>query len=156
MNWDKGLETITLWKKKGKNIYLTSGGFDPIHSGHVRCILDSARMAAEDNGKLVVLVNCDGFLIRKKGQPFMREAERLEVISAIRGVDLALIWYSDDQTVIDAIREIRPNYFTKGGDRSIPSEIPEWDICQQIGCKVIFGVGGGKIQSSSWLLNARS
>lgn len=154
MNWEQGLQQIALWKKAGKEIYLTSGGFDPIHSGHIRCLLESAELA-KSTGKLVVLVNCDDFLIRKKGSPFMREEERLEILSAIKGVDLALIWQSGEQTVIEAISQIRPHYFTKGGDRGSPEVIPEWEICQKVGCKVLLGIGGGKIQSSSWLLNAR-
>ena len=155
MEWEDGLAAIALWKKYGAPIYLTSGGFDPVHVGHIRCLQESSILAKRSAGKLIVLVNSDDFLTRKKGKPFMNEEERLEIISSIRGVDMALLWRSDDQTVIDAIKQIRPNYFTKGGDRSGPDKIPEWDVCQQVGCKVIFGVGGDKVQSSSWLLDAR-
>jgi D-beta-D-heptose 7-phosphate kinase/D-beta-D-heptose 1-phosphate adenosyltransferase len=155
MEWERGMERIALWKKAGKPIYLTSGGFDPIHVGHVRCLLHSALLAEKDGGKLVVLVNCDGFLTRKKGKPFMSEMERMEIIQSIKGVDLALVWESDEQTVIEAIRRIKPDFFTKGGDRISEETIPEWDVCQQVGCKVLTGIGGDKIQSSSWLLNAR-
>ena len=51
---------------------------------------------------------------------------------------------------------LKPNYFTKGGDRASPEDIPEWDICQEVGCKVLFNVGGKKIQSSSWLVGSDS
>ena len=82
----------------------------------------------------------------------MPAAERAEIIAGIRGVDAAIIWDDGGQTVIGAIADLKPDFFTKGGDRAEPKDIPEWDICQEVGCKVIFNVGGGKVQSSSWLL----
>ena len=82
----------------------------------------------------------------------MRAQERAEIIAGLRGVDAAVIWDDGTQTVIGAIEKLKPNYFTKGGDRAEPKDIPEWDICKEIGCKVIFNVGGGKVQSSSWLI----
>jgi len=133
-------------------IYLTSGGFDPMHVGHMRCILATTDMADDDGGFVIVIVNGDGFLQRKKGGAFMPEAERAEIMSGIRGVDAVLIWDDGSQTVIEAIREIRPTYFTKGGDRTSAENIPEWDVCEEVGCKILLGMGGGKVQSSSWLL----
>jgi len=82
----------------------------------------------------------------------MNEDERAEIIAGIRGVDAAIIWDDGSQTVIEAIKQLKPNFFTKGGDRQKPEDVAEWDICQEVGCKVLFNVGGGKIQSSSWLL----
>ena len=142
----------TTWAVDGISIYMTSGGFDPLHVGHVRCILGTTEMADNDGGYVVVIVNGDGFLERKKGKPFMRAQERAEIIAGLRGVDAAIIWDDGSQTVIGAIKALRPTFFTKGGDRAEPKDIPEWDICQKIGCKVIFNVGGGKVQSSSWLI----
>ena len=133
-------------------IYMTSGGFDPLHVGHVRCILATTDMADNDGGYVVVIVNGDGFLERKKGKPFMRARERAEIIAGLRGVDAVVIWDDGGQTVIGALDALRPTYFTKGGDRAAPEDIPEWDICKEIGCKVIFNVGGEKVQSSSWLI----
>tara|TARA_B100000212_G_scaffold339686_1_gene318640 strand:+ start:1172 stop:1672 length:501 start_codon:yes stop_codon:yes gene_type:complete len=133
-------------------VYMTSGGFDPLHVGHLRCILETVDMAEKDGGYVTVIVNGDGFLKRKKGKPFMNEKERAEIIAGIRGVDAAIIWDDGGQTVTGAIAALRPNYFTKGGDRAKPEDIPEWDICQEVGCEVIFNVGGGKVQSSSWLI----
>ena len=69
-----------------------------------------------------------------------------------RGVDAAIIWDDGGQTVIGAIADLKPDFFTKGGDRQKPEDVAEWDICQEVGCKVLFNVGGGKVQSSSWLL----
>ena len=133
-------------------VYVTSGGFDPLHVGHLRCILETTKMADLDGGYVVIIVNGDGFLKRKKGKAFMPENERAEIISGIRGVDDVLIWDDGGQTVIGAIAALRPTYFTKGGDRAAPEDIPEWQICQEVGCKVMFNVGGDKVQSSSWLI----
>ena len=75
--------------------------------------------------------------------------------TSIDGVDFVVPWEANfpDQTVIGAIRELKPQYFTKGGDRFDASTIPEWEICQQLNCEIITGVGqGGKIQSSSDLI----
>ena len=133
-------------------VYMTSGGFDPLHVGHLRCILETADKADQDGGYVVIIVNGDGFLERKKGKPFMPANERAEIIAAIRGVDAVIIWDDGGQTVIGAIAILKPDYFTKGGDRAAPEDIPEWNICEEVGCKVLFNVGGGKVQSSSWLI----
>lgn len=132
---------------------MTSGGMECIHIGHTRCIRESAQIANRYHGRLIVIVNSDEFLIRKKGESFMCHAERLEIVDAIKGVDYAVGWDDGSQTVIGALEKIRPNYFTKGGDRSTPESVPEYDICQQIGCQILFGVGGAeKIQSSTNLI----
>ena len=133
-------------------VYMTSGGFDPLHVGHLRCILETVDMAENDGGYVAVIVNGDGFLNRKKGKPFMNEKERAEIIAGIRGVDAAIIWDDESQTVTGAIAALKPNFFTKGGDRAKPEDIPEWSVCQDVGCEVVFNVGGGKVQSSSWLI----
>jgi D-beta-D-heptose 7-phosphate kinase/D-beta-D-heptose 1-phosphate adenosyltransferase len=103
---------------------------------------------------LVVIVNGDGFLTRKKGFAFMPEAERSEIIAGIAGVDAVVIWDDGTQFVTGALDILRPIVFAKGGDRDSASNVPEFELCEKIGCKVIFGVGGGKIQSSSELVRA--
>ena len=141
-------------------IYMTSGGFDPLHIGHVRCIQGTSSLATDNHrhpsllkGLVVVVVNADSFLIRKKGYAFMPLVERMEIISAIRGVDYIVPWETNgDQTVCGALEVLRPQYFTKGGDRTDFTNIPEWEICQKINCKIIPSVGGEKIQSSSDLI----
>ena len=76
-----------------------------------------------------------------------------QIIDAIEGVDFVVPWIAEeDQTVIGAIEKLQPNFFTKGGDRFDASTIPEWNICQEIKCEIITGVGGGKVQSSSTLV----
>jgi D-beta-D-heptose 7-phosphate kinase/D-beta-D-heptose 1-phosphate adenosyltransferase len=137
-------------------VYMTSGGFDPLHVGHLRCIQETVEMAEKDGGYVAIIVNGDGFLERKKGKAFMPAAERAEIVAGIHGVDAAIIWDDGGQTVIGAIDILKPTYFTKGGDRASPEDIPEWEICNEVGCRVIFNVGGGKVQSSSWLIDGTS
>ena len=157
----KDLRTFFLERSNQRPIYMTSGGFDPLHIGHVRCIKATVARAQNKDihpwqmkGIVVVVVNADSFLQRKKGYAFMPLEERMEIIDAIDGVDYVVSWETDgDQTVCGAIEILKPTYFTKGGDRFDASTIPEWDICQKIGCEILTGVGrGGKIQSSSDLV----
>ena len=139
-------------------VILTSGGFDPLHIGHLRCIQETVKIA--NNPKkfpsahrplVTILVNCDDFLKAKKGYAFMALEDKMEIIHAIKGVDCVIPWFytNDDFTVTKAIHKIRPKWFTKGGDRTDATNIPEWEICQQLKCEIITGVGGGKIRSSS-------
>jgi cytidyltransferase-like protein len=147
-----------------RNVYMTSGGFDPLHIGHVRCIQETHRIATDTSkypsslkGTVVVVVNADSFLERKKGFAFMPLNERMEIISALEGVDHVVAWETEgDQTVCGAIEILKPRYFTKGGDRTDFSNIPEWAVCKKIGCEILTNVGGGKIQSSSDLVSRAS
>tara|TARA_B100000282_G_scaffold225661_1_gene168472 strand:- start:584 stop:1120 length:537 start_codon:yes stop_codon:yes gene_type:complete len=159
----KDLRTFLSENSNQRPIYMTSGGFDPLHIGHVRCIQGTVQRATNKDihpwqmtGLVVVVVNADSFLERKKGYSFMPLEERMEIIDAIEGVDYVVPWEapdSTDQTVIGAIEILKPTYFTKGGDRFDASTIPEWEICQNINCEIITGVGqGGKVQSSSDLI----
>jgi len=160
----KDLRTLRTFLSENSNqrpIYMTSGGFDPIHVGHVRCIKGTVQRARnkdihpwEMKGLVVIVVNADSFLIRKKGYAFMPVDERMEIINSMDGVDFVVPWETDgDQTVCGAIEILKPDFFTKGGDRFDASTIPEWSICQKVGCEIITGVGeGGKIQSSSELI----
>ena len=140
-------------------VYTTSGGFDPMHVGHLRCLQASARLADTDDrdpGLLIVIVNGDGFLHRKKGYSFMPHDERMEIIAGVDGVDFVTGWDDGSQTVTGAIGILEPDYFTKGGDRDASANVPEFELCEDIGCEVLFNVGGGKVQSSSTLVsNAR-
>ena len=148
---------------RGTKLIATSGGFDPLHVGHVRCILSSktdVEAACRNSGKsssgaslLIVIVNGDEFLKRKKGFVFMPLLERMEIIAGLSSVDFVVPWCDDTQTVTGALAELKPNYFTKGGDRTGRSNVPEFDLCQQIGCNILFNVGGKKIQSSSRLVS---
>jgi glycerol-3-phosphate cytidylyltransferase-like family protein len=139
-----------------ERLIVTSGGFDPMHVGHLRCLIESAELARKSGPKfkLAVIVNGDGFLLRKKGYAFMPESERLEIIAGVRGVDYVVPWDDGGQTVTGALEILHPFAFTKGGDRDAAANVPEFDLCEKMGTKVIFNVGGGKIQSSSSLVGA--
>jgi bifunctional ADP-heptose synthase (sugar kinase/adenylyltransferase) len=83
----------------------------------------------------------------------MLHQERMEIIDALRGVDYVTGWDDGSQTVVGALELLMPNVFTKGGDRSSANRVPEVDICEKIGCRISYGVGGtDKIQSSSDLI----
>tara|TARA_R100000655_G_C2896894_1_gene178123 strand:- start:17 stop:520 length:504 start_codon:yes stop_codon:yes gene_type:complete len=145
---------------KGYQVYVTSGGFDPLHVGHLRCIQESAEIAQRGArsgknwkpGVLVVIVNDDGFLLRKKDYAFMPCDERVEIIAGLQGVDYVTTWDDGSQTVVGALEILKPDFFLKGGDRDNRDNVPEFQVCKDIDCKVIFNVGGGKVQSSSELV----
>lgn len=130
-------------------VVAVSGGFDPVHIGHIRYLKEAKKLG----DKLLVILNTDDFLIRKKGKPFMVFAERKEILEAIRWVDEVVPSVDNDQTVCQSLRYYQPDIFAKGGDRTI-SNIPEKDTCTELGIKMVFGVGGTKIQSSSWLIKS--
>lgn len=137
-------------------VFMTSGGFDPIHPGHISTIVNSADILAQRKqetgraGIMVVVVNDDAFLERKKGKAFQDIKTRCLNIAGIRGVDVVIPYLgAPDDTVIGAIEAIRPTAFTKGGDRFDASNIPEWDVCQRLGVEIITGVGLTKNWSSS-------
>ena len=144
--------TVTM----NERLVVTSGGFDPLHVGHQRCIIESAEIARKTGirVRLAVIVNSDGFLLRKKGKAFMPENERMEIIAGIVGVDYVIPWDDGSQTVTGALSILQPLIFTKGGDRDAATNVPEFDLCEKIGTRVMFNVGGGKIQSSSALISA--
>lgn len=133
--------------KRERKVVAVSGGFDPIHVGHVRMI-----QAAAVLGDVVVIANSDEWLKRKKGYSFMPFDERAEIISALTGV-IAVVKADDkDDTVCSTLRELRPDIFANGGDRKV-GNTPEGDVCLELGIVMAWNVGGEKIQSSSWLVN---
>ena len=125
---------------------LLSGGFDPLHIGHVRMI-----EAARTYGKIVIAVNSDEWLLRKKGYVFMPWRERCEILRSIRNVSVT--WVEDqDDTVCEALARLRPRMFGNGGDRTVANP-KEHELCVRLRIREIFGLGGAKIQSSSELVN---
>lgn len=135
--------------RPGGRIVATSGGFDPIHPGHISSLQESAA----HGDVVVVIVNGDAFLTAKKGRPFQDLATRCLIVSAVRGVDYVVPFeIVNDLTVREALRRLHPAVFTKGGDRVDHSSIPEWDVCQELGIEVVSGVGRNKQWSSSWFL----
>ena len=131
---------------------LISGGFDPIHIGHLRMIQDAAKLGT----KLIVIANCDRFLIDKKGYAFMSIEERLEILEGFEGVDRAVESIDEDMTVCKTIEWLAKDEdiacFANGGDRKNEADIPESVVCKKYGIEMEFNVGGGKIQSSSSLV----
>jgi len=121
-----------------------SGGFDPVHVGHVRMILEAAEV-----GDVIVIANSDEWLMRKKGYIFMSFEERAKILKEIKGVVIVSAVDDSDGTVCNAIRMLRPDYFANGGDRG-KSNTPEQSICEELGVEMLWGIGGDyKFNSSS-------
>lgn len=138
---------------KPKKLVMVSGGFDPIHHGHVRYF--KAAKALGD--KLVVVINNDHWIRLKKGHGFMKARDRAEIIRGFRDVDRVVISFhkkgTSDMSVCEELKKIRPDIFANGGDR-FASNIPEFKICKELGIQMAFNIGhGGKVRSSSDLLN---
>jgi len=134
--------------KKKKKIVAVSGGFDPIHIGHVRMIQDARKL-----GNVIVFLNTDEWLKRKKGYIFMPWQERAEVLLSIKGVKEVYSAMDDDNTVCKALEFYKPDIFANGGDRK-PDLVPEYQVCEKLGIEMAFSVGGDdKPQSSSWLVD---
>jgi D-beta-D-heptose 7-phosphate kinase/D-beta-D-heptose 1-phosphate adenosyltransferase len=108
--------------------------------------------AAKLGTRLVVIVNGDEFLVRKKGYAFMQQAERIEILRALRDVDEVVAAVDPDQTVRETLRLVKPHVFANGGDRREAEDIPEAAVCRELGIEMVFNVGGGKVQSSSDLV----
>jgi cytidyltransferase-like protein len=120
-----------------------SGAFDPIHVGHIAYIQEAAKLG----DRLVIILNKDDFLLRKKGFVFRSFADRKEILENMKGVDEVIASIDDDQTVIKTLKVLKPDIFAKGGYRTGPQNIPEYDTCREIGCKVVTNVGSGKLRA---------
>jgi D-beta-D-heptose 7-phosphate kinase/D-beta-D-heptose 1-phosphate adenosyltransferase len=126
---------------------MVSGGFDPVHIGHIRMILDAAR-----HDDVIVVANSDDWLFRKKGFVFMEFEQRAEILAAIKGVVKVSGVDDTDGTVCEAIRRLKPDIFANGGDRR-KNNTPEHDVCAELGVKMLWGIGGeDKADSSSDLV----
>lgn len=137
-----------------RKIVITSGFFNPIHIGHINLI----RKAKELGDFLVVIVNNDEQVKIKGSFPFMPEQERIEIVKALRYADDVVLAIDSDGYVAKSIESISQKYpgelfFAKGGDRNFDN-LPECEkeVCKKYNIKVINGVGGDKVQSSSWLI----
>jgi cytidyltransferase-like protein len=134
-------------------VVIVTGGFDPLHSGHIEYF----KAAKELGDLLVVGVNSDAWLTRKKGRPFMPGGERITIIQNLAMVDHCVLFDDDDNTAKEAIKNVRFMYpeahiiFANGGDRT-SNNIPEMDTDVK-NISFEFGVGGeDKKNSSSWIL----
>ena len=130
-------------------VVVASGYFNPLHIGHIRYLRDAKKLGT----KLVVIINTDRQARLKGSFPFMREKERAEVVSSLKFVDDVILAIDRDKTVCKTLEFIRPDIFAKGGDRTLKN-IPEREICEKLSIKMVFGVGGEKVQSSSWLISS--
>lgn len=135
-------------------VVLATGGFDPLHSGHIQYL----NAAKELGDTLVVGVNSDEWISRKKGLPFMNLKERMSVVGALKPVDEVISFGDSDGSSIDAIRYCLKQYpdaiivFVNGGDRG-SNNVPETSYNDER-LQFAFGVGGNeKVNSSSWILN---
>ena len=134
-----------------------SGGFDPVHVGHIRLFEAAKKLGTE----LVVILNNDHWLKNKKTYVFMPQHERKEIIEAFRSVDRVVLSKHkpnpNDMSVARELLALRPDIFANGGDRK-PGNLrtEEGRMCVKIGCREVFNIGGRKVQSSSKLIHNAS
>lgn len=140
--------------KKKPRWVAVSGGFDPLHVGHVRMF----KAAKKLGDKLVVILNNDNWLKSKKGFAFMPEMERKEILESFSFIDKVVLTEhkpnDSDRSVVRSLSKIKPAIFANGGDRKPDGDpVPEVEVCIKLGIKMVYNVGhGGKVQSSSWMI----
>ncbi len=148
-----------LSKGDKKVVVAVSGGFDPLHIGHVRLLNEAKKLG----DTLVVILNNDNWLMQKKGFVFMPEQDRKEILESLASVERVVITghgkNDTDRSVRRELKKLRPHIFANGGDRDrrdakrkASSFNPEALLCRELGIKLVFNVGGGgKVRSSSEL-----
>lgn len=132
---------------KTNKIIALSGGFDPVHYGHLQMIEDAAKL-----GRVLIILNSDEWLIRKKGYAFMPWKERRAILMAMTIVEGVIVVDDSDDTVCEAIKRVRPEIFGNGGDRT-DTNTPETYMCKLHNIEMVWGLGGEKVQSSSDLVD---
>ena len=165
-NWNKD------WRK---SVIVLSGGFDPVHKGHLRMFREASWLGHQ----VIVGLNSDDWLIRKKKKPFMKFEERKEILEGFKYINQVLPFDDKDDTANDLIERVYDIYnsdsyehnysdighegmldyyriyFANGGDRG-KDNVPEVKMCKHLDVVMLWGVGGGKIQSSSWLTGEKT
>ena len=146
------LDSMGLGKRKGKKVAV-SGGFDPIHKGHVRYIKEAMGLG----NWLIVILTRDDQLEMKKSKAFMGYEERKEILEAMIGKNGEVVPNVDSTIAsVESIRKYKPDIFAKGGDTWDADNLPETDACKELGIEIVFGIGGfDKAQSSSWLTDKK-
>ena len=129
--------------KEKEVVIVASGYFDPLHIGHIEYF----KLARALGDKLIVILNNDEQCILKKGNCFMTETERKIILEAIKYVDEVYMSIDTDESVCKSLKVLCPDIFAKGGDR-YKDEIPEAGICNELGIRIVDGLGS-KIQASS-------
>ena len=134
-------------------LVLISGGFDPIHSGHVNLIKEASKY-----GDVIVLLNSDAWLKNKKGKEFLPFAEREAIMKSMKNVIDVLSFDDSDKTCLEGIKKAISKYsnhkirFANGGDRNNETT-PEKKFCDENNIETLWGIGGNnKSNSSSWIL----
>tara|TARA_R110000824_G_scaffold362992_1_gene551028 strand:- start:317 stop:832 length:516 start_codon:yes stop_codon:yes gene_type:complete len=151
-----------------KSVIVLSGGFDPVHKGHLRMFREASNLGHQ----VIIGLNSDEWLTRKKGKPFMEFEERKEILEGFSYVNQVLPFDDSDDTANDLIDRVYKLYnsksyshdysdlghigmldyyeiyFANGGDRTT-TNVPEMSVCKKLDVTMLWGVGGGKIQSSS-------
>ena len=132
-----------------KNIIIVSGGFDPVHKGHIRMFREAANFGAN----VIVGLNSDEWLTRKKGKSFMKWDERAEILESCKFINQVIPFDDSDDTASDAIKRVFDMYnadssdyniyFANGGDRKL-GNVPEFDNCRELGVVMLWNFGGGK------------
>lgn len=134
-------------RKTPYDTVIVSGGFDPVHIGHIRLIREAAQY-----GDVIVVANSDEWLYRKKGFNFMGFRHRVEILESIKGVIRVESVNDSDGSVCEAIRRIKPTYFANGGDRNTKNT-PEKELCEELGIEMLWGIGGDdKVAASDALV----
>ena len=155
-----------------KSVIVLSGGFDPVHKGHLRMFREASWLGHH----VIVGLNSDEWLTRKKGKPFMEFEERKEILEGFKYINQVIPFDDSDDTANDLIERVYDIYnsdsyeynysdighegmldyykiyFANGGDRG-KENVPEVKMCKHLDVVMLWGIGGGKIQSSSWLIN---
>ena len=134
-------------------IIVLSGGFDPVHVGHIRMFEKGKKL-----GTVIVGLNSDDWLTRKKGKPFMPWEERKDILESIKFIDKVCVFDDTDNSCCELIKDIVNLYGKEnivvgnGGDRIETNTSVEYEYCKENNIEMVWGLGGGKIQSSSWLI----
>ena len=145
--------TLIIGEKKMNNIVVISGGFDPIHSGHIKLIKEASKF-----GKIVVLLNSDNWLKNKKGKEFLPFEERKIIMNELKNIIDVISFDDSDMTCTNGLRKTKEKYpnsvikFANGGDRNNDTT-PETLFCKENDIELLWGIGGNdKSNSSSWIL----
>ena len=144
-------EAVTLKNiiRPAQDIIMVSGFFDPLHGGHIDNIQDAAKYCGDHTHyQLVVVVNGDKAAVRKKGYVLLPIEHRMKVVAAIEGVDYVITF--DTDTVVEALRILKPAWFFKGGDRNMDNiNVDEKIVCDEIKCNIAIGINSIEKTGSS-------